>query len=1365
MATSFTSPRRSAGFAIALLLMVLGLPRPAEAQSSGPLVTASSPVGLNHPTGWGTILQTAIDTNGDWLVEEYPDGGLFEFPANGGPMITLVPLGGLGSISGYQNPAVLLDPNNNLYVGGNWNNCLLMFPYNPATRTWSTLSVLTASNNSADECGTAPYTFAQYGIFGFSPYYFQPWGIAIGNNNNIIVGSQNSGNFIFSMAVQSAWSNPSVTQSSSSTFEIISSMTKRPTSIAVDPEGDIFFVEDSGGLPGVYEITAAQVAAGQAGNVLTTDAGLPRVDPDLPNVTGVITDPSGNLYISDGSEGVFVVPNPSGTPETSAAYQVSAVPAQGEVAIDWARNILYVPTTQKQNNGQADVAKVYLSYAELGSSPVQTMTADVPVSYTFNGSVTPANFVVVEDGNTTPDFSIDPTSALNTCSAGAAYAAGKSCSVAINFTPHSVGSISAKLLMLDKNGNVLASTGLHGTGTGALMQASPALESNLGASGSLNKPSQVAVDGRGNVYVADAGKGAVLMYAAGAGSPATAKNIGTGLTAPTGVAVDGAGDVFIADSGKVYEVPFGPTGLNAGGQVVLASGLGGNLQLAADGLGNVYVADPSNARVVKLSKLGQTGPAIVAQSETMMTTGFTVPSAVAVDSNNNLYVIDGANLFEVAGGAGAPTALMNTLSGATGVAVDASGAVYISSTGGSERIPLVNGALAPGSATAVAAGVTSPTSIALDQASNIYLTDGSALDVHLVSVNGSLNFAPFTAPNQSAVLTAMVTNTGNAPLTVTGYSATHPVVDTVPVTDFTAADGTCVASSPVAPGAACEVAVTLNPGPGEQGPLSSQISFAGNAVNAPVIDASGTGAALAVPRLNATVASSAQAIDAPVTVNVSQQTGGAAPSGQVAVTFTSWVAKLGSCPANQTCGPVPVPVQVTVTGTLNSSGAASFHLSPIMAGSQAITVEYIGDRTFGRSTMTVNATIAKSQITSLTLDPNPPSYLPFVLESGSVSGSIPYDGSQAYWQYSLPVTINTAAGVPTGTITFMDNSSTCPPGTSANGQGAAICALTNYSGVACPAQTTVSTNSGDGIQFIVNSGANANSASAQFITGCLPMPQNTTYTPVISTHYITPVYSGDANFQGFTGTEPQLYQALRSPLVAITASPSTLSVPKGSSASTTLTLTSLLGYGFAGKNGQLNDYNFPVTLTCDNLPPHSECSFTYPSTVNPNQPTAPNSVQIPCSGTTAAADNCLPGTVTMTINTNVAVGTTTSRNAAAASVTLASLFGAGMLGLFFRRRAFAKAGWLPMIVLMIVGCALAVSLSACSTANLSPQAQLSTSSGTYAVTVTAQQVGYQCVPQSGPGSNCTTPGGGEGVGVYGSENQVSLPFYVNVSVQ
>ena len=38
-------------------------------------------------------------------------------------------------------------------------------------------------------------------------------------------------------------------------------------------------------------------------------------------------------------------------------------------------------------------------------------------------------------------------------------------------------------------------------------------------------------------------------------------------------------------------------------------------------------------------------------------------------------------------------------------------------------------------------------------------------------------------------------------------------------------------------------------------------------------------------------------------------------------------------------------------------------------------------------------------------------------------------------------------------------------------------------------------------------------------------------------------------------------------------------------------------------------------------------------------------------------------------------------------------------------------------------------------------------------------------PEAGTGSNCTTSSGGTGVLVYGSDNQVSLPFYINVTVQ
>ncbi len=283
----------------------------------------------------------------------------------------------------------------------------------------------------------------------------------------------------------------------------------------------------------------------------------------------------------------------------------------------------------------------------------------------------------------TPDFAITG----GTCTTGVAYAASKSCLENVSFTPHSVGNISAKLLMLDAKQNVLASMVLHGLGMGANIQATPALQSAIGSG--LKTPSQVATRRAGQCLHCGSGPGQssrsmrlvqVLLQ--------RQSSVGTGLTTPTGVAVDGAGDVFIADSGtgSVYEVPFGPSGLNAAGQVTLVSGLGTTgLQLAADGMDHCISADPSNGRVVKLSDIGASTTSNLGQAEALLTTGFTAPSAVAVDAAGNVYVIDGVNLFELAGGAGAPTTLLNNLSGATGLAVDPSGAVYISSASGTTR--------------------------------------------------------------------------------------------------------------------------------------------------------------------------------------------------------------------------------------------------------------------------------------------------------------------------------------------------------------------------------------------------------------------------------------------------------------------------------------------------------------------------------------------------------------------------------------------------------------------------------------------------------------------------------------------------------
>jgi streptogramin lyase len=57
----------------------------------------------------------------------------------------------------------------------------------------------------------------------------------------------------------------------------------------------------------------------------------------------------------------------------------------------------------------------------------------------------------------------------------------------------------------------------------------------------------VAVDGSGNVFVADSGNNAVKEIVA-AGGYITVNILGSGFSRPGGVAVDGGGNVFVADT-------------------------------------------------------------------------------------------------------------------------------------------------------------------------------------------------------------------------------------------------------------------------------------------------------------------------------------------------------------------------------------------------------------------------------------------------------------------------------------------------------------------------------------------------------------------------------------------------------------------------------------------------------------------------------------------------------------------------------------------------------------------------------------------------------------------------------------------------
>jgi hypothetical protein len=65
--------------------------------------------------------------------------------------------------------------------------------------------------------------------------------------------------------------------------------------------------------------------------------------------------------------------------------------------------------------------------------------------------------------------------------------------------------------------------------------------------------SGVAVDGSGNVFVADGSNGVVKEFVAVGGvvsSSSAVNTLGSGFTSPTGVAVDGSGNVFVAVQGN-----------------------------------------------------------------------------------------------------------------------------------------------------------------------------------------------------------------------------------------------------------------------------------------------------------------------------------------------------------------------------------------------------------------------------------------------------------------------------------------------------------------------------------------------------------------------------------------------------------------------------------------------------------------------------------------------------------------------------------------------------------------------------------------------------------------------------------------------
>jgi DNA-binding beta-propeller fold protein YncE len=130
----------------------------------------------------------------------------------------------------------------------------------------------------------------------------------------------------------------------------------------------------------------------------------------------------------------------------------------------------------------------------------------------------------------------------------------------------------------------------------------------VGENEKLSFPNGVAVDGDGNVYVADSNNGRLLMFNAdGRITAQIGRGAGQGnLGLPRGLAVDGQGRVFVADATGhgvfIYRAPSGDSrrleylGF-AGGEGMADARFEFPNSVAVDARGRVYVADTFNDRV------------------------------------------------------------------------------------------------------------------------------------------------------------------------------------------------------------------------------------------------------------------------------------------------------------------------------------------------------------------------------------------------------------------------------------------------------------------------------------------------------------------------------------------------------------------------------------------------------------------------------------------------------------------------------------------------------------------------------------------------------------------------------------------------
>ncbi len=532
----------------------------------------------------------------------------------------------------------------------------------------------------------------------------------------------------------------------------VSAMLYSPQGLAVDGAGNIYIADTNNNRVRIVTtngIINTFAGNGLIGSPLAFGDGGPANQANLQLPGGVAVDSAGNLYIADTGDNLIRKVTTDGVINTIAGDSLPAYAGDGgpavnaevhspeDVAVDSSGNV-YI----------ADTANAYIREITVSTGIINFIAGDGSVGYSGDG------------GLATSAGLIEPF-AVCVDSSGNVYITEPE-DGRIREVTHSNGIINT----IVGNG-VLGFSGDGGAATKAMIKQSSGIALNssgtLYIADTLNNRIRNVVNGTINTI----GGNGVFSYS-GDGGPAIAAQ----LFASQGVAVDAAGNFFIADTGNnvVREVTAkgiistiagnGTAGYGGDNGPATAAELNTPQGIAVDTSGNVYVSDTANARVRKISNgtittvagngtVGYSGDGGSATSAMLNT-----PVGLALDKAGNLYIVDHGNnvVREVSGGVistiagngtqgfsgnGGP-ATAAQLNGPQGVAVDATGDVYIADTlnnmirevtpGGIINTFAGNGiaGFAGDGGFATVAELASPSGVAVDTQNNVYIADSGS---------------------------------------------------------------------------------------------------------------------------------------------------------------------------------------------------------------------------------------------------------------------------------------------------------------------------------------------------------------------------------------------------------------------------------------------------------------------------------------------------------------------------------------------------------------------------------------------------------------------------------------------------------------